>query len=57
MTSGIIFFGIKVPAETKVYIGEAGYQNGFYTDGAVHIAVPKPWVIPGFEIIPSEPLK
>ncbi|MFH5067073.1 hypothetical protein ACHHY8_01735 [Enterobacter cloacae complex sp. 2024EL-00215] len=50
-------FGIKIPAGTKVYIGDVGYQNGFYLGGTEQIAVPKPWDIPGVEIISKDPLK
>lgn len=48
---------IKIPAGTKVYLGEVGTQNGFYVGGTRQIVVPKPWSITGTEIIEINPLK
>gem|GEM_PF-167745 len=48
---------IKIPAGTKVYVGEVGSQNGFYVGGTQQIVVPKPWTIKGAEIIEVKPLK
>lgn len=50
-------FEIKIPAGTKVYVGEVGSQGGFYVGGTQQIVVQKPWLIDGIEIIKSSPLK
>ena len=48
---------IKIPAGTKVYVGEVGSQNGIYVGGTQQIVVPKSWTIKGTEIIEVKPLK
>ncbi|MBX4134269.1 hypothetical protein JMI89_11600 [Frischella sp. Ac48] len=48
---------IKIPAGTKVYVGEVGSQNGIYVGGTQQIVVPKSWTIKGIEIIEVKPLK
>ncbi|WP_282808193.1 hemagglutinin repeat-containing protein [Hafnia alvei] len=48
---------IRIPAGTKVYVGEVGSQNGFYVGGTQQIVVPKPWTIKGAEVIEVKPLK
>ncbi|WP_258570083.1 hemagglutinin repeat-containing protein [Dickeya zeae] len=48
---------IKIPAGTKVYVGEVGSQNGVYVGGTQQIVVVKPWEIEGTEIIERKPLK
>jgi hypothetical protein len=40
-------FEIKIPAGTKVYVGEVGSQSGFYVGGSQQIVVQKPWLIEG----------
>ncbi|WP_192551887.1 filamentous hemagglutinin N-terminal domain-containing protein [Pseudomonas sp. IzPS59] len=50
-------FEIKIPAGTKVYIGEVGSQGGLYVGGTQQIVVEKPWLIKGVEVISSSPLK
>ncbi|WP_447920685.1 hemagglutinin repeat-containing protein [Achromobacter aegrifaciens] len=50
-------FAIKIPAGTKVYVGEVGAQGGFYVGGTQQIVVQKPWLINGVEVINSSPLK
>jgi hypothetical protein len=50
-------FEIKIPAGTKVYVGEVGSQNGFYIGGTQQIMVQKPWLIDGVQVIGSSPLK
>ena len=50
-------FEIKIPAGTKVYVGEVSSQGGFYIGGTQQIVVPKPWLLDGVEIIGSKPLK
>ncbi|WP_197088077.1 hypothetical protein [Yersinia rohdei] len=48
---------IKIPAGTKVYIGEVGSQNGLYVGGTQQIVVPKAWSIKGAEVMEIKPLK
>ncbi|WP_336707328.1 MULTISPECIES: hypothetical protein [unclassified Cedecea] len=48
---------IKIPAGTKVYIGEVGSQNGVYVGGTQQIVVPKAWEIKGAEVMEIKPLK
>jgi filamentous hemagglutinin len=50
-------FTIKIPAETKIYTGEVGYQSGFYLGGTRQIVVLKPWAIDGITVIDSRSLK
>lgn len=50
-------YAIKIPAGTSVYVGEVGYQSGFYLGGSQQIVVPKPWTIQGVQVINSSPLK
>ena len=50
-------FAVKIPAGTKVYIGETGAQNGFYVGGTPQIVVPTPWKIPGVQSNLVGPLK
>ncbi len=48
---------VKIPAGTKVYIGEIGSQGSFYVGGTPQIVVPKPWTIEGVQILNVRPLK
>jgi hypothetical protein len=50
-------FAVKIPAGTEVHIGEVGTQTGFYLGGTQQVVVPKPWTIPGVQVINSSPLK
>jgi len=50
-------FAVKIPANTKVYVGEVGYQSGFYLGGTPQIVVVKPWAIEGVEIIKASTMK
>jgi len=50
-------FEIKIPAGTKVYVGEVGSQGGLYVGGTQQIVVQKPWLIDGVQVISSSPLK
>jgi hypothetical protein len=50
-------FAVKIPAGAQVHIGEVGTQNSFYVGGTQQIVVPKPWTIPGVQVISSSPLK
>lgn len=49
-------FKIRVPAGTKLYLGEVGSQNGFYLGGTEQIAIPKLWNVPGVKVIDKWPL-
>lgn len=50
-------FAIKIPAGTKVYVGEVGFQHGIYVGGTQQIVIPKAWTIKGAEIMGVKPLK
>ncbi|MCF2872993.1 DUF637 domain-containing protein, partial [Octadecabacter sp. G9-8] len=50
-------FEVRIPAGTKVYVGEVSSQGGFYVGGTQQIVVPKPWLIDGVEVIGSTPLQ
>ena len=50
-------FAVKVPAGTKVYIGEVGSQHHAFVGGSQQIMVVKPWEIQGIEIISKRKLK
>ena len=50
-------FAVKIPAGTQVHIGEVGTQSSFYIGGTQQVIVPKPWTIPGVQVINSSPLK
>jgi filamentous hemagglutinin len=50
-------FEVRIPAGTKVYAGQVGYQSGFYTGGAQQIVIPTPWNIPGVKSTLIGPLK
>jgi hypothetical protein len=50
-------FAVKIPAGTKVYVGQVGSQSGFYVGGTQQIVIPKPWTINGVQVINSSPLK
>ncbi|MFP1843183.1 RHS repeat-associated core domain-containing protein, partial [Lonsdalea quercina] len=36
-------YEIKIPAGTKFYVGEVGYQNGFYLGRTEQIVILEPW--------------
>jgi RHS repeat-associated protein len=48
---------VKIPAGTRVYVGEVGSQHGIYIGGTQQIVVPKSWAIKGTEIMEIKPLK
>ncbi len=50
-------FAVKVPAGTKVYVGEVGSQHHAFVGGTQQIIVVKPWEIQGIEIISKRKLK
>ncbi|EOF5101318.1 hypothetical protein ACK1QP_004714, partial [Salmonella enterica] len=49
-------FKLKIPAGTKVYVGDVGYQNGIYLGGTQQIVVPSSWDIPGVQVLEQGPL-
>lgn len=49
-------FEVKIPAGTKVYVGEVGSQSGAYIGGTQQVVVQKPWLIDGVQVIKSSPL-
>ncbi|VFR39636.1 hemagglutinin-like secreted protein [plant metagenome] len=51
------YFEVKIPAGTKIYIGEVGSQGGFYVGGTTQIVVGKPWLVDGVKVIKETPLK
>lgn len=48
---------IQIPAGTKVYVGEVGYQTELYSGGTEQVVVPAPWKIPGVKILGNGGLK
>jgi hypothetical protein len=50
-------FSVKIPAGTKIYVGDVGYQSGFYLGGTQQVVVVKPWTIEGVEVLNASPLK
>ena len=50
-------FEIRIPAGNTVYIGETGYQNGFYQGGTDQVVAIEPWDIPGVQVFNKGVLK
>jgi hypothetical protein len=50
-------YSYKVPAGTKVYIGPAGSQGGFYVGGTQQIVIPGADVLTGISIQTRKPLR
>jgi hypothetical protein len=50
-------FQVKIPAGTKVYVGEVGSQGGHFVGGTQQIVVKEPWLIDGVQVVGSTPLK
>lgn len=48
---------IQIPAGTKVYVGEVGYQNDLYSGGTEQVLIRTPWKIHGVKILDSGGLK
>lgn len=48
---------IQIPAGTKVYFGEVGYQTNLYSGGTEQVVIPISWKIPGVKILDSGGLK
>ncbi|MBS0968705.1 hypothetical protein JK232_07340 [Nissabacter archeti] len=51
------FYQVEIPAGTKIYVGDIGYQNGFYMGGTEQVVIPAPWNIPGIKVIENGGLK
>lgn len=51
------FHEVQIPAGTKVYVGEVGYQTDLYAGGTEQVVVPTPWKIPGVKILGNGGLK
>jgi filamentous hemagglutinin len=49
-------FQVRVPAGTRVYVGEVSSQGGAFVGGTQQIVVPRPWEIDGVEVISRTPL-
>lgn len=45
------YFEVEIPAGSKVYIGNVGYQTGFYAGGSEQVLIPAPWDIPGVKTL------
>lgn len=50
-------YTLKIPADTTIYEGPAGYQAGIYSGGGNQIFISKPWEIKGVKVIPETPLQ
>jgi hypothetical protein len=44
-------YAVKIPANTTVYEGPAGYQSGVYLGGKEQIFIKQPWNIPGVKAL------
>lgn len=51
------YYETKIPAGTKVYVGEIGYQTDLYSGGTEQVVIPAPWEIPGVETLDFGGLK
>ncbi|NJP98432.1 RHS repeat protein [Nonomuraea sp. FMUSA5-5] len=49
-------FAVKIPKGVTVYEGEIANQGSLYMGGTGQIFIPKPWTIPGVEVLDSWPL-
>ncbi len=51
-------YALKIPKGTVVYQGPVAYQGGSYLGGQniMQICVPKPWAIPGVDVLGETPL-
>ncbi|HEU4578793.1 MAG TPA: pre-toxin TG domain-containing protein [Polyangiaceae bacterium] len=50
-------FEVKIPAGTKVYVGEVSSQGGAFVGGTQQIVVVQPWTIQDVQVVGSGPLK
>lgn len=49
-------FEVRIPAGTRVYVGEVSSQGGVFVGGTQQIVVPRPWEIDGVEVLSRSPL-
>ena len=49
-------YKIKMPAGTKVYVGDVSYQDRYYLGGTEKVVILKPWGILGGEVLGEWPL-
>lgn len=49
-------FEVRIPAGTRVYVGEVSSQGGAFVGGTQQIVVPRPWEIDGVEVLSRTPL-
>lgn len=50
-------YSYKIPAGTKVYIGQTGTQGDFYVGGGQQVVIPNATTLPGLTIQTIKPLK
>ncbi len=49
-------FEVRIPAGTRVYVGEVSSQGGVFVGGMQQVVVPRPWEIDGVEVLSRSPL-
>jgi hypothetical protein len=49
-------YAVKIPKETIIYEGPAGYQSGVSVGGKEQIFISEPWDIPGVKVLSEIPL-
>lgn len=51
------YFEVEIPAGSKVYVGNVGYQTDLYPGGSEQVLIPAPWDIPGVKTLDFGGLK
>ena len=51
------YYEINIPAGSKVYVGQVGYQTNLYAGGTEQVFIPAPWTIPGVKTLDFGALK
>ena len=51
------YYELNIPAGTKVYVGQVGYQTDLYVGGTEQVFIPAPWDVPGVKTVKSGGLK
>lgn len=51
------YYEVNIPAGTKVYVGQVGYQTNLYSGGTEQVVIPAPWDIPGIKTLNFGELK
>jgi RHS repeat-associated protein len=49
--------GVRIPKDTKIYVGEVSSQGGIYLGGTQQIVIPTVWKIPGVTVESIAPLR